>query len=87
MTALNAGAQTGLARMAEIAIVDRPGYLAIVACTAKSAVGYLFHCHVVGTYLHLESEFRVTYPALETDAVKPVRKNDRADTFLFRSFI
>ena len=71
--------------MTQVAIIDRPCDLAIMAGTTEFSVGNLFHAHIVGTHPHLESEFHMANPALEANTVKPVRKYNGPDAFLLRT--
>jgi hypothetical protein len=61
--------------MADIAILDGPGYLAIVAGPAILAIDNFQHVNLVATGLHLETEVGMANLAPETDAMKPMGEN------------
>ncbi|MCM2307105.1 MAG: hypothetical protein NDI91_06515 [Sulfuritalea sp.] len=83
MTANNSGRQAALAGVTEIALVRRPGNLAVVTCAAKTSLDNIRHLEIIAADAHLEPKLGVTHLASEADAMKPVRKNHRTHTFLF----
>jgi hypothetical protein len=58
-----------------------------VASTAVFACDDAFHAYVIGPGLHPDTQFHVTGGTLVANAMKPVRKDHRANAFLFRSLI
>jgi hypothetical protein len=64
--------------MTNIAILYRPGYLAIMTGTTVLTIDNFQHIDLVTAGFHLEAEVGVTDLATETDTMKPVRKNHRA---------
>ncbi|MDP3514016.1 MAG: hypothetical protein Q8S20_14850 [Sulfuritalea sp.] len=83
MTANNSGRQAALAGVTEVALVGRPGNLAVVTCAAKTSLDNIRHLEIIAANAHLESKLGVAHLASEADAVKPVRENYRPHTFLF----
>ncbi len=65
-------------RMADIAILDGPGYLAIVAGPAILAIDNFQHVNLIAAGFHLETEVGMANLAPETDAMKPMGENYRA---------
>jgi hypothetical protein len=59
MTAEDAALQARPAGMAETAVLDAPGDLAIVAHPAEAALEDVSHCHLVGTDAHLEAKLGI----------------------------
>ena len=84
MSAENTGGQTGLARMAKIAVLRRPGNIVVVAGTTELAIDDVGHCDRIPPRLHLESQFSMTDLAAEPDAVKPVGKDYRPHAIFLR---
>ena len=70
--------------MAEVAIIYRPCYFAIVTGATEFTVDNLFHRYIVRSNAHFETHLGMTHPALKTDTMKPVRVNYRPDAFLLR---
>src|SRR5689334_24346909 len=64
--------------MAQVAALRAPGDLAVVAHAAELSLGDVGHQDVVRAGAHLEAELAVAHPALEADAVEPVREHHRA---------
>ena len=75
------------ARMAEIAAFDGPGYLSVMASAAVLTVDDFQHVDLVAARFHLESKIGMADLASEADAMKPVRKYDRAHTRSLRVIV
>lgn len=58
-----------------------------MASAAEFTVLDVSHVYIVGAGAHLETNFSVTYIAFETDAMKPVRKDDRTHPGPFSSLV
>ena len=63
--------------VAEVAILDRPGHLAVVAHTAIAAPDDVIHGHVVCTGTHFETQFMVADLAPKADTVERLRQFGR----------
>lgn len=81
MPALDTGFQTRPTRVAEVAILHRPGDFAIVAHTTELPVDDGIHGDVVGAGAHLKTQFTMADLAAKTHPVKPMWKNDRSHAF------
>ena len=69
--------RAGLARVAKVAILDRPCDVTVVTRAAVLTVDYFEHVDFVAAGLELESQISVTDFAGESCPVKPMRKHDR----------
>lgn len=83
MTAINSCRQAALGGVAQIALIGRPGDIAVVASTAKASLDNIGHLEVVAADAHLESEFGMTNLAAEADAVEPMGEYHRPHTLFF----
>lgn len=73
----------GEPRVAQIAFLRPPGVSVVMAGAAEFSILDICHGYIVGTRAHLETDFSVTYIAFEADAMKPVRKDNRAHPGFF----
>jgi hypothetical protein len=73
--------------MAKLASLWPPSGPAVVAGTAKLAVGDIAHQHLISAGTHLETEFGMARIALVSDAMKPVRKYHRSRALSFRALV
>lgn len=83
MPAEDAGWQAAFARMTQVAVFHGPRDGPVVAHTAKTAFHDVVHLHLIGSGAHLEAELEMADLAAEANAMKPVRENNRAHSFLF----
>lgn len=73
--------------MTQLAILRTPGDFVVMTHTAEPAFNDVCHENVVGACAHLESDFGMTHPATEADAMEPVREDHRAHASLFRTLV
>ena len=64
--------------MAQIAVLHRPGDIAVVTGAAIFAINNLQHVDLIASGLELEAEIGMADLATEADPVEPVGKDDRA---------
>lgn len=62
--------------MTQIAVLDGPRDVAVVARAAELPVNYFEHVHVVTPGFEFEAQIGMTYFASKARAMKPVRKHD-----------
>jgi len=74
-------------RMTEIAAFDGPGYFSVMASATILTVDNFQHIDLIAARFHLESKICMADLASEADAMKPVRKNDRAHACSLRVII
>ena len=87
MSTPNMGFQAGQPGMTQVAILDSPGNLAIMAHSAKFALRDFIHGDIIGARPHFKPQFVVTDLATKTDSMKPVRKHHGPDALLFRIIV
>lgn len=80
MAAPNTAFEPWLARMTQVAVLNAPRDLIIVAHTAEFALVKILHLHVIGAGAHFESKFVVTHLASKSNSMEPVGKDDRTYT-------
>ena len=81
---MDLGLRTRFAGMTDITGLHRPRNLAIVAGAAILAINNFQHIDIVSACFELEAQIGMAYFATETDAMKPVREDNRAHTGCFR---
>ena len=72
MTTLNPRWQSGPAGVAEVAVLQAPGDLVVVAHAAELALVDIAHRYVVGAGPHLEPKLEMTDLATKADTVEPM---------------
>ena len=73
----------GYSRMTEIAVLDRPCNVAVVAAAAVFAVDNLQHADIISSGLKLKPQIIMTDLATKADAVEPMWEDDRAHAGIF----
>lgn len=84
MAAVDTGLQSSLSGMTQVAAVDTPRDLIVVASAAKAAVDDVGHGDQIAAGAHLKLKLIMADLAAETDAVEPVREDHGAHAILFR---
>ena len=87
MTSFYARFEPTHATVAQVATLNWPGDVAIVAGTAEFSLADLVHRDAIASSFHLDTEIDVTYGALVADSMEPVRVDDRRHFLGFGFFI
>ena len=69
-----------------MAVIHTPGYFAVVALTAESALNEIRHFDIITPCAHFKY-VRVAYIAGKTQAVKPMGKDYGPHSFLFGAIV
>jgi hypothetical protein len=83
VAAKNAGWQARFARVAQVAVLNRPCSFTVMTHAAEAALDNLVHSNFIGAGTHLESKLEVAHLATEANAMKPVWENHGPHSFLF----